>query len=186
MHPYLRPLKQEWTKLADPVKAAGMKAYLLQQFDFLGIAAPERRRTAKKYYALHPITSYTKLTAVVKECFALPYREYHYFAIELYAHHKHLWTPASRNMLEFGLTHNSWWDSVDQIGSEWLSDFFILFPEYIESITGRWNQSDNIWLQRSSLLFQKKYKTRTNTRLLKKYILHLSDAEIFFIRKAIG
>lgn len=89
-------------------------------------------------------------------------------------------------MLEFGLTHKSWWDSADQIGSEWLSDFFILFPEYIETQTGRWNQSDNSWLQRSSLLFQKKYKTRTDTRLLKKYILQLSDAENFFIRKAIG
>ncbi|MDE3252473.1 MAG: DNA alkylation repair protein [Bacteroidota bacterium] len=186
MHPYLRPLKKQWTGLADPVKAAGMKAYLLDQFDFLGIPAPERRRTAKTFYQANPISNYTKLENIVKECFSLRQREYHYFAIELFAHHKHLWTPASGELLEFGLTTHSWWDSVDHIGSDWLSDFFLLFPACIKPLTEKWNRSDNIWLQRSSLLFQKKYKTATDTKLLKKYILHLADAEDFFIRKAIG
>ncbi len=172
--------------MADPVKAAGMQAYMLHQFEFLGIAAPERRRSAKAYYTRHPITDLPTLEKVVMECFSLPQREYHYFGIELFAHYKKLWTVASVRTLEFGLTTHSWWDSVDHICSDWLSDFFILFPGTIESLTGKWNRSDNIWLQRSSLLFQKKYKTATNTALLKKYILHLAKAEDFFIRKAIG
>jgi 3-methyladenine DNA glycosylase AlkD len=43
-----------------------------------------------------------------------------------------------------------------------------------------------MWLQRSSLLFQKKYKQATDTKLLSKYIKHLSSSNEFFIRKAIG
>jgi 3-methyladenine DNA glycosylase AlkD len=43
-----------------------------------------------------------------------------------------------------------------------------------------------MWLQRCSLLFQKKYKKATDVKLLGKYILHLSGSKEFFIRKAIG
>ena len=43
-----------------------------------------------------------------------------------------------------------------------------------------------MWLQRSGLLFQKKYKQATDNKLLAKYIQHLSSSNEFFIRKAIG
>ncbi|MGL1316170.1 DNA alkylation repair protein, partial [Vibrio parahaemolyticus] len=38
-------------------------------------------------------------------------------------------------------------------------------------VTNRWNQSNNIWLIRSSIMFQKAFKKDTDTRLLSKYIL---------------
>ena len=43
-----------------------------------------------------------------------------------------------------------------------------------------------MWLQRSSLLFQNKYKSKTDTELLSNYIIHLSPSKEFFIQKAIG
>jgi 3-methyladenine DNA glycosylase AlkD len=64
--------------------------------------------------------------------------------------------------------------------------YFQKFPESKESITSAWNNSDNIWLNRSSLLFQLKYKTGTDTDLLGRYIKNLSSSKEFFIRKAIG
>jgi 3-methyladenine DNA glycosylase AlkD len=47
-------------------------------------------------------------------------------------------------------------------------------------------QSGNMWLQRTCLLFQLKYKSQTNTELLHQFINPLSGANEFFIRKAIG
>jgi 3-methyladenine DNA glycosylase AlkD len=41
-------------------------------------------------------------------------------------------------------------------------------------------------MQRSSLLFQLKYKNSLDVELLQKYILHLSSSKEFFIQKAIG
>jgi 3-methyladenine DNA glycosylase AlkD len=41
-------------------------------------------------------------------------------------------------------------------------------------------------LNRSSLLFQLKYKNKTDTRLLGSYINNLSGSKEFFIQKAIG
>jgi 3-methyladenine DNA glycosylase AlkD len=43
-----------------------------------------------------------------------------------------------------------------------------------------------MWLNRSSLLFQLKYKQKTDTALLASYIETLAPSKEFFIRKAIG
>ena len=46
--------------------------------------------------------------------------------------------------------------------------------------------SNNIWLQRSCLLFQLKYKKETNVELLTSFISALTGSKEFFIKKAIG
>ena len=84
------------------------------------------------------------------------------------------------------ITHNSWWDSVDSTNSFVISKYFLQFPEAIEPVTSKWNQSSNKWLQRMSLLFQLLYKDKTDTILLSKYIEYTQLEEDFFIRKAIG
>ena len=46
--------------------------------------------------------------------------------------------------------------------------------------------SENIWLQRASILFQLNYRSETNEKLLYQYILELKSSNEFFIQKAIG
>ena len=46
--------------------------------------------------------------------------------------------------------------------------------------------SENIWLQRTALLFQLKYKEKTDRELLEKTINRLKNTGEFFIDKAIG
>ncbi len=84
------------------------------------------------------------------------------------------------------ITHNSWWDSVDSTNSFVIGKYFLQFPEAIEPVTSKWNQSSNKWLQRMSILFQLIYKEKTNTTLLTEYIENTQLEEDFFIRKAIG
>lgn len=45
---------------------------------------------------------------------------------------------------------------------------------------------DEIWLQRTCLIFQLKYKEEIDTDLLTDYILQLKDSTEFFINKTIG
>ncbi|MBS1655677.1 MAG: DNA alkylation repair protein, partial [Bacteroidetes bacterium] len=84
------------------------------------------------------------------------------------------------------ITHKSWWDSVDQMASDCTGPFFLMYPELTKEVTGKWNRSNNIWLQRSSILFQKAYRVKTDTALLTKYILYCKGSDEFFVRKAIG
>ena len=87
-HPYIIQIKKEFATDANTAKAAGAKAYLLHQFEFYGIKTPLRRKLCKDFYKSHAIKDHDELTQLVKECFAEPQRELHYFAIELLGHHK--------------------------------------------------------------------------------------------------
>lgn len=185
-HPYLKEIQKIYSKHADKEIAKGAKAYLLHQFEFYGIKTPLRRKLCKDFYKSHAIKDHEELTQIVKECFAEPQRELHYFAIELLGHHKKLWCKKTLPLIEWMITHNSWWDSVDSTNTHVISKFFLMYPEYIEQYTGKWNHSTNKWLQRISILFQLTYKSKTDTELLTKYIEHTQLHEDFFVRKAIG
>ena len=185
-HPYLSAIQKIFAANGDKTIAKGAKAYLLNQFEFYGIKTPLRRQLCKAFYKAHPIEDHTDLAKLVKECFAEPQRELHYFAIELLGHHKKLWSIKTLPLIEWMITHKSWWDSVDSTNTHVISKFFLLHPEHIEAYTHKWNQSSNKWLIRMSILFQLTYKTKTDTNLLSKYIENSQLHEDFFVRKAIG
>ena len=185
-HPYLSEIQKIFAANGDKTIAKGAKAYLLNQFEFYGIKTPLRRQLCKAFYKAHSIEDHTELAKLVKECFAEPQRELHYFAIELLGHHKKLWSIKTLLLIEWMITHKSWWDSVDSTNTHVISKFFLLHPEHIETYTHKWNQSSNKWLIRMSILFQLTYKSKTNTALLTKYIENSQLHEDFFVRKAIG
>lgn len=185
-HPYLKEIKKNYAANADASIAKGAKAYLLHQFEFYGIKTPLRRQICKAFYKANPIKDHDELSTLIKACFGEPQRELHYFAIELLGYHQKLWSKKTIPLVEWMITHNSWWDSVDATNSAVISKYFLQFPEAIEPVTSKWNQSSNKWLQRMSILFQLLYKEKTNTTLLTQYIEHTMLEEDFFIRKAIG
>jgi 3-methyladenine DNA glycosylase AlkD len=185
-HLYLTKIKKIYAANADATIAKGAKAYLLNQFEFYGIKTPLRRKICKEFYKAHPVKDHNELSSIIKDCFAAPQREIHYFAIELLGYHHKLWSKKTIPLIEWMVTHQSWWDSVDSTNSFVISKFFLQFPETIEITTSKWNNSSNKWLQRMSLLFQLTYKKKTNTTLLSLYIENIQLEEDFFIRKAIG
>ena len=186
LHPYLLPLDLAFKRKANSTRALEMKAYMINQFEFFGIPAPHRQAIQQEFLKEHKISGKKELEAVIKNCFKQPQREYQYFAIALYAANKQYWSSESDLFIEYCLQQKSWWDTVDGIASDWLKAYFALFPTQIKSVTNRWNRSDNIWLIRSSIMFQKAFKKDTDTRLLSKYILQHKKSDEFFIQKAIG
>lgn len=185
-HPYLKEIQKIYAANANATIAKGAKAYLLNQFEFYGIKTPLRRSLCKEFYKTHPIKDHAELSTLIKECFNEPQRELHYFAIELLGHHKKWWSKKTLPLIEWMITHNSWWDSVDSTNTHVISKFFLTFPEFTEEYTYKWNRSCNKWLKRMSILFQLTYHEKTNTTLLTNYIEHCQSEEDFFIRKAIG
>lgn len=113
-------------------------------------------------------------------------RELQYFAIELLIKTKKQWTVEDVTLIEYLVTHKSWWDTVDFLAAIIAGAWFKKFPEHIKPVTEKWNTSENIWLQRTSILFQLKYKKDTDLKLLSKYIKRLFSSNEFFVQKAIG
>ena len=60
------------------------------------------------------------------------------------------------------------------------------YPEVKKDYLTKWIESNNIWLNRVSIIFQLKYKEKTDIQFLSKAILSNSETNDFFINKAIG
>ncbi len=80
----------------------------------------------------------------------------------------------------------SWWDSVDTINIFCIKPYFAKFPDDTFAITQAWIDSNNIWLQRLSIIFQLRLTNKTDIKILERNILQLRDSEEFFVQKAIG
>ncbi|NNK11968.1 MAG: DNA alkylation repair protein [Flavobacteriaceae bacterium] len=156
------------------------------QFEFYGLKSPVRREIQRDLFKKLLLPERSDIKAVVTELWKLPERENQYMAQELAK--KKLKPLAKEDYLlfEYLITHKSWWDTVDFIAANLVGNYFKAFPEQRTSITEKWLTSKNIWLQRSVLLFQLKYKEELDTEFLADTIHFLNGSQEFFINKAIG
>lgn len=186
MDPYIQCISAQFEAQADRDKAKSAARYLHDQFKFYGVQTPLRRKICMFFFKSNPIDSYSDLERVIKQAYASDHREMHYFAIELLSFHAALWRKETIGLIEWMITENSWWDSVDALNSFVISKYFKIFPEMKGKETHKWNRSSNIWLQRSSIIFQLLYKEQTDLVLLEDYIQYLKGSKEFFIQKGIG
>lgn len=182
----LKPLITSYEANANPEKAAQMKAYMKGQFEYLGLPTPVRKSLSKEFYTDYGYPDPDEIKEIVEECWKLPYREYKYFAMELMVKMKKKAGQDAIHLYEKLITDESWWDTVDLIAPSLVGYHLMEYPEERSFYINKWIGSGNIWLQRSCILFQLKYKADTDIRLLSSIILKLKDSKEFFIRKAIG
>jgi 3-methyladenine DNA glycosylase AlkD len=183
---YLLPLQTAFEANANPDNAAPMKKYMREQFIFLGIKAPLRKTLVKEFYAEHGLPPLDELQALVRRLWEMPYREYQYTAQEFLTRRRRHLTPDYVLLLEMLITTESWWDTVDGLAGHQVGGLFARFPGIRNTHIGRWRQQENLWLRRTTLLFQLRYKEKTDEDLLFALIKeNLADKE-FFIQKAIG
>jgi 3-methyladenine DNA glycosylase AlkD len=182
----LQPLIDLFTENADPAYALRMRAYMKDQFDYLGLPSPLRKELGKQFFKEHGYPDPEQLECIVEECWKLPHREYKYFAMEIMVRMKKKAGHDAILLYERLLTDQNWWDTIDLIAPSLIGYYFLEYPEERIDYIDKWVASNNIWLQRSSILFQLKYKDKVDTRLLGSIILELADSKEFFIRKAIG
>jgi 3-methyladenine DNA glycosylase AlkD len=186
MDKYLIPLSERMRNASNPENAIGAKKYMKNQFEFLGINAPIRYEILREFFKENGLPEITGLKKIVFELWEEPEREYQYIAIELIRKRVKNLREEDIIWIEQLLERKSWWDTVDAL-SAWICGFYFQkYPAMTEVVTEKWILSKNIWLQRSALLFQLKYKKQTNTILLTRYIEHLIGSREFFINKAIG
>ncbi len=96
------------------------------------------------------------------------------------------WFIDDGKKLEQLIVSKSWWDTVDLIASNCVANFIALFYKTDHSLLYSWGKSNNIWLQRTCLLFQLKYKSNVDIQLLNELIAAFHQNKDFFIQKAIG
>lgn len=183
---YFQPLRKAYVDHADSAAAVQMCNYLKGNFPFYGLASPLRRQLQRKFYAGYGYPPADQLNEIIQYTWNADQREWQYTGMELALRFCRKPDGNMLQLAEYMITHKSWWDSVDMVAANIAGAVFMEYPELIEPNTGRWISSGNIWLMRSALLFQLKYKKATNEELLFSYIQKCSASREFFLRKAIG
>jgi len=186
MENYVLKLQNELLKFENTNIAIQQAAYLKNQFAQIGLKMPERRRITAKFLDKNGKPEIENLFTCVKILWQNPYRDMQHFGLDLVEKYMNKFRKEDLEMLEFMILEKSWWDTVDMVAAKYCGQYFKLFPGEIYPVTQKWMKSENMWLQRSALLFQLKYKQNTNLSLLFGYINELKDSKEFFIRKAIG
>lgn len=165
-------------------KAVAMSAYMKNLFPFIGLQAPERRGKCKEYFK-----EMSKRTDVdwdfVWQCFSKSEREFQIIAIDYLAVMKRKIKESDLDQLEALITTKSWWDSVDSL-SGIIGNLALKYPNFKSKIEDWGFHSENIWLIRTAIIFQLKYKEKTDTEFLSAVIQRNSGTKEFFINKAIG
>jgi 3-methyladenine DNA glycosylase AlkD len=177
-------LRELFAEQADPDKSASMKAYMKGKFDYFGISSPERKTIQREWFmTIKGLDTWD----VVYMLWNQPERELQYVAADLL---KKLPLKAydadDYKKLEELITTKSWWDTTDGIASNNVGRYFQAHPDMIEKVIKRWRQSDDMWLNRTTLIFQLKYKEETDFELTKDLIIQFLPVKEFFIQKAIG
>ncbi len=186
MHPYVKSIHVLFTGHADPQKAAPMKRYMRDQFEYLGIKVPEIGKLLKQVIQERGLPPLADLDPILRDLWALPQREFQYVANGLLERFEGQLPPEFIETLEYLLVTKSWWDTVDTIATGTLGVHFKRYPKVRKKYLAKWRKSDIFWLRRASILFQLGYKEDTDFELLCDIIRENLGSQEFFINKAIG
>lgn len=164
-----------------------MEAYLKNKFVMFGIKSPNRKALLKDVLNQHKDEVLQNCRNIVKKLYKLPEREFHYCAMELMnKFFKKKYTSEDIKLIEQLITTYSHWDSVDFIAKHILGNYLLIHHGNTKEIINNFSNSNNMWLNRSVILFQLGYKDKTNSDILFRECLKHSKSNEFFIQKAIG
>ncbi len=183
---YIDGITELFVKSKDDSNAYYMKKYMKNLFDFFGIKAPGRKDLTKIYFAMNGLPEKNELADIVKDLWSLEQREYQYFGMELLNKFSRELEINDVPLLEFLITNKSWWDTVDYLAANPVGTLFASNKILKEKISNYWNDSENMWLKRTAIIFQLKYKSNTDVKLLGSIIESNKNSEEFFIQKAMG
>lgn len=171
----------------NPENAFAMAKYMKNNFTFFGIKTEKRRRIFKEIWKENKEEVSANARGIALGLYSKPEREFQYCAIEILIKElKGNYKKEDIHLIEKLITSNSWWDSVDTIAKYILGEYLVDFPLETKNVIERFSNSDNMWLNRSIILFQLGYKQKTNADFLFSECLKHSHSKEFFIQKAIG
>ncbi|GAM64122.1 DNA alkylation repair enzyme [Vibrio ishigakensis] len=156
------------------------------KFEFLGIQSTPRREALKPLFTGKELPQSSAIATIVDELWSLPEREYQLVAIDLLIKRKKHLSADILPKLEEWITTKSWWDTVDMLATNVVATVYLNHPQQTSTYIQKWRNSEDIWLRRTAILYQLKFKQETDVEHLFELIKENQADNEFFIQKAIG
>lgn len=184
---FVRAVDSALMPLADEAKAQVMKAYLLDQFEFLGLPAPVRRQAVKDMGKVAWQSS-ADLWHAAELLWQKPQREYRYTAVDLLRKHSAMLSVNDLPALQALLLRDPWWETVDGLSAVIAEVIHAAAQQQPNAAAAMdvWLKHPSHWVRRSAMLHQLGWRLDTDTTRLFGYAQQLADEKEFFIRKAMG
>jgi 3-methyladenine DNA glycosylase AlkD len=162
-----------------------MVAYMRHQFPYVGIAAPEQRVLNRAVLdgLGHPTEA--DLRIVAEACWLRDEREYQYFAVRLLRRYVGICGAGFLNVVRPLITTKPWWDTIDELAAHVVGPLVAKHPGLVATMDD-WSDDTNMWLVRTAILHQVRYRDTTDSERLFRYCGAQAGHRDFFVRKAIG
>lgn len=165
--------------------AAAQSKYMRDQFEYFGIMQKPLAEALSAFYAQHGTPDKDKALNFMLQCATYPQREMWYAGLgQLRKHSKHI--PDNKlNDLKKIIVKGAWWDITDSMAAGVVGDYLKKYPHHLDTMDA-WIADENFWIRRTAIIYQLKYKDKTDFTRLTRYMEQCAHEKEFFIRKAIG
>ncbi len=157
-----RLVSSSLAEIADPAKAAGMAAYMKTDMPFYGVQKPARTQILRRLRDEFPPGTLAEYDALASALWDLSHREEKYLAQAVATQFDQFIVPDSMPLYLRFIVEGAWWDFVDETATHMVRELVLGFPAETWPIVDRWNESDDMWLRRASILCQIGAKERTD------------------------
>jgi 3-methyladenine DNA glycosylase AlkD len=178
-------LRHELVAVAHTEQAEPMAAYMKHHFAFLGVKTPARRTASRPMFAAARTADIDEVLSFADRCWAQPEREFQYVGSDVLAREAKRLGPHHLGRIEALITTKSWWDTVDALAAHVVGTM-VRGHRALTQVMDRWIDADDLWLARTAILHQLRWKTDTDAGRLFSYSERRATDPEFFIRKAIG
>ena len=171
-------------------KAQEMEAYMKGKQPFLGVQTPQRKEFYKDFKQTIGKSMKTDLIEdqIIEAIMILwekREREYRFVALFILDYFE-ITKLENLDLLQNLIISGDWWDTTDSIAPNHIGNLLKLHKAEMTKILKLWVHHDNMWIRRSAILSQLKFKSNTDTEFLEYCITNTMHEKEFFIQKAIG
>ncbi len=158
-----KALLEEFMAQENPARKVQMRAYMRNQFDFLGIPSPVRKQIQRPYFVAMKKAAID--WAFVETCWQLSYREMQYVAIDYLVTMQSVLQPDELEKISELVLQKSWWDTVDGLNKV-VGGLTMTYPELSQKMLA-WSKAENLWLRRIAIDHQLLRKEKTDRELFR-------------------
>ncbi|AYY15494.1 DNA alkylation repair protein [Actinobacteria bacterium YIM 96077] len=176
--------------MADPAKAAPMRAYMKSDIPFLGAQKPDRVRALRPVFRDHVLSDRECWEATVRALWdGAQFREERYAASDLaQARPYQAWSSelSSLPLYDHMIVTGAWWDHVDDVAIRLVGRVLRAHPERTAPTIRAWARDPDRWRRRTAVICQVGSGEDTDVELLRECVLANTGDPDFFLRKGIG
>ena len=182
----LLQIRSRCKEVGDPLTAKEQQRYMKFTMPYWGVKTPELQKICRTAFNDHPPKDNIEYCQSIRRFFVeASHREEWYAGVRYARHFDHFIRKDNVHLYLEIIRITEWWDVVDSVAQNLVGKALLGSPN-LSSNLEKWIQDKNMWIRRTALLTQLKYKDQADFNLLKELIQSTWHEIEFFIRKAIG